>query len=150
MDPVRSRRRLFSEGYHGEEQCTVPDILPAGLSCALAAVLLCDRSVKYLPRKSLEVYATSRAWHALLPQGLPIDGILPVCAVAADSTAKKAGPDLFKCRSTGPSAVNLTRGKVFHSGIGICSRLQRTSSCPQQHYLQGKPRLGAFKMFKVQ
>jgi len=102
-NPVRSRRRLYSTGHHREEQCTTPNVLPAGISCAAAAVLLCpicEITVGHwdLPRKSLGVYATSGAWHTSLPQGLPIEGRSPVGAVAADSAFKEAGLDLFSRR----------------------------------------------------
>jgi len=43
-DPVRSRRRLYSADRRREEQFTDPDVMPAGLNCAPATVLLRVRS----------------------------------------------------------------------------------------------------------
>ena len=47
-DPVRSRRRLYRACRRWEKQRAAPNVRPAVLSCAPAAVLLCVRSVRYL------------------------------------------------------------------------------------------------------
>jgi hypothetical protein len=47
-DPIRSRRRLYRACRRWEKQRAAPNVQPAGLSCAPAAVLLCVRSVRYL------------------------------------------------------------------------------------------------------
>lgn len=70
---------------------------------------ICEITIRRweLSRKSLEVYATSRAWLASLSQELPIEERSPFGAVAAEYADKEAGPELFSLKSTGSAAVTL-------------------------------------------
>jgi hypothetical protein len=70
------------------EQCTVPDAL-APASVVLSQICEVINPHWGLLIKSLVVLATSGAWHALLPQGLPIERRSPVSAVTSDPTVTR-------------------------------------------------------------